>query len=157
MSSDQQRGKDLISMWFDPTEVDQATRQRLWRFINTEMNQILDGFYGIIQQSSSRHMIDGLDIGHLKQKQAEHWQKLFLHPVDEDYETRLKIIHARHMKIGLNEGEYVAAYFYLMTLFQKAILKHSSGPKEAFEMIASMNNIFINDLTRVLSTEVEMI
>ena len=146
--------EDLIKVWFDPADISQKTRNRLWAFISVEMNDILDTFYSVIEKSTYRHLLHGVEVALLKHKQINHWRKLFLHPVDKEYEERLKAMHAIHLKKGLKNGQYVASYMFLIGLFQKSILRQASGPKEAYELISAMNSIVTDDIARALSLDV---
>ncbi|PLX36775.1 MAG: hypothetical protein C0606_13235 [Hyphomicrobiales bacterium] len=145
---------DMVNIWFDSCDITQDIRDRLWSYIADEIDQILDKFYGRIQTSEFRSLIDNTDVPLLKHKQINHWRRLIEYPVDDDYENRLRNMHAYHLNVGLKNSQYIASYFFLMNLFQKAVLRHASGPREAYELIVALNSIISEDISRALSIEV---
>ncbi|MBB4304829.1 hypothetical protein GGD81_003893 [Rhodobium orientis] len=145
------------SIWFQNDEIGPDLREKLWSIISLEFEQILDRFYDRIENSSNRWMIEKLDRSLIKHKQINHWRQLVLYPVDADYETRLRTMHVLHLNIGMKHSFYISSYMYLLNAFQKEILRHSSGPREAYELIVAMNSIITDDMVRALDVEVNII
>jgi len=154
---DQQTHRDTIDIWLVSNDISQEMRDKLWSYISEEAESVLEKFYGRLEQSSHRYLLDNVDVEKLKQKQFEHWKRLFLHPVDGQYRDRLRSMHAYHLQAGLSNAQYVAAYFFLMNMFQRAILRRSSSPKEAYALIATMNSILAEDIARALSDNVHAV
>lgn len=145
--------QEHIEAWFDATEIEQATRDKLWSFIAVEIEDILTDFYDRIENSAFRPLVENANLDILKHKQINHWRKLFLYPVEDEYEARLKRMHAYHFEIGLQTGQYIVSYLFLLNAFQKSILRQSAGPKEAFQLMQAMNAIVAGDIARAVSAE----
>ncbi|MBB4304734.1 hypothetical protein GGD81_003798 [Rhodobium orientis] len=146
---------ERMQIWTDPASIPSETRDKLWFFISRDIDAILQKFYQRIGNSNLHRILDGLDIDKLTQKQKTHWRRILLYRVDETYDVRLRNMHAYHIKIGLTHSHYIASYFFLMNLFQKAILKHASGPKEAYDLIVALQSIISEDITRALGVDAE--
>ncbi|MCW2309328.1 protoglobin domain-containing protein [Rhodobium gokarnense] len=154
-AGDDDRGD--AGIWFQNEEIGPDLREKLWSIISLEFEQILDRFYDRIENSSNQWMIEKLDRSLIKHKQINHWRQLVLYPVDEDYESRLRNMHVLHLNIGMKHSFYISSYMYLLNAFQKEILRHSSGPREAYELIVAMNSIITDDMVRALDVEVNII
>ena len=146
-----------VSIWFQNQQIAPDLREKLWSIISLEFEQILDRFYDRIDNSDNHWMIEKLDRNLIKHKQINHWRQLVLYPVDADYDTRLRNMHVLHLNIGMKHSFYISSYMYLLNAFQKEILRHSSGPREAYELIAAVNSIITDDMARALDVEVNII
>ena len=142
-----------INIWLEPQEIDQDTRDKLWAYISEEINKILDKFYSRIISSEFRGLLATTDIELLKHKQINHWRRLIEYPLDAQYEARLVNMHANHLRIGLKRTQYIASYFFLMSQFQKAILRQAVDPGEAYELIVAINSIVADDISRALTVD----
>ena len=143
-------GTNYTDMWFDIKEINQSTRDKLWSYISTEIDSILDEFYNKIENSNLCHLIQNAHIDILKHKQINHWRRLFLHAMNDEYSKRILRMHDQHAQIGLLPQQYIVSYLFLLNLFQKSILRQSTGPKEAYELMQAMNFIVANDITHAI-------
>ncbi|WP_207189536.1 protoglobin domain-containing protein [Rhodobium orientis] len=142
--------REHIDIWANPDDITTDVRDRLWFFISRDVDMIMDKFYARINKSNLSYLLNGVDLERLKEKQKSHWRRLILYRMDENYDLRLKNMHAYHVKVGLHHGHYISGYFMFMNLFQKSILKRVAGPKQAYEMIVALQSIISEDITRAL-------
>lgn len=143
---------DQVEIWFDAVDLGQEVREKLWHIMADNMERVLDKFYDAVEDSSIGHIFAGHDLGRLREKQRAHWQMIVLHGLDVDYETRLQTMHRVHKRIGLDNGRYITAYFFIMNLFEGVILRAAPGPGEAHRLISALQVIVADDISRALAT-----
>lgn len=138
--------------WFDTENIPQYIRERLWFRLSEDIGSIVDLFYERLAASGFELLVKTKNLDLLKHKQINHWRHLFTHPIDDDYARRLENMHAQHLRIGLQPHQYIESYFILLSLFQKSLIRRSAGPFEAQQLIAAMNSIVAEDVSRALGS-----
>lgn len=138
---------------FDHVDLTPTIRHRLWFLMQQNIDAILDDFYGFLQNSAYAQLLKSVDVESIKTRQISHWQHVITQGIDAEYSIRVTRMHETHLRIGLSNRHYITAYMYLLNKFEKTILMHAAGPKEAFSMISALHAIFADDIARALEVD----
>lgn len=141
---------DNIDIWFDTVDLGKAVRQKLWLLIDEHIEDVLDEFYDALLSSDHKQQLAGVDMAALRSRQKDHWRRIVLDGVDDEYDQRLRKMHRQHAKIGLDNRQYVTAYLFFLNRFEAAILRGSPGPNDAFRLISALQVIIADDIARAL-------
>ena len=92
-----------------PTEVSSA----VWKDLQPELPQILERFYdaiGSIPPLKEKLGASPDKIERLKSAQVDHWNYIFTHPLDLEFEARSHKVGEAHLRTALTPQWYFAAY-----------------------------------------------
>jgi methyl-accepting chemotaxis protein len=112
--------------------IDQATRVALREIaplVDANIEPILDALYGHVLQWPHLKTLFGTEerIKAARQRQREHWQRLFSAQYDAEYIASVQRIAATHARIGLQPSFYISAYLVALEEIHALILRHWSG------------------------------
>jgi len=118
------------SLAFARIDTDTRTILReLAPLIDANIEPILDALYGHILKwphlkalFASEERIKGA-----RQRQREHWQRLFSAQYDGDYVASVQRIAVTHARIGLRPSFYISSYLVALEEIHALILRHWSG------------------------------
>jgi hypothetical protein len=130
---------------------DDAACREAWDVLSHEIDEILTDFYFEIEGSVLRGYIANTDINSLKEKQKNHWRKIFLGEVDQVSAMRMRRMHIRHLEINLPSTYYLAAYLFLSRRFHDAILKSVTDVDQARQLIGAIDAIVASDIIRAFT------
>lgn len=140
------------SFKFDPESIDQETREQVWDLIAVKIDAILDDFYEAAINSKHREILRQTDLEVLKNKQKSYWKYLFLRMDEDDYNSRIGLMHLKHKNNNIDIADYISSYLYLLTQFHQLALQEASGPKQAYDYISAVNTVVGADIDRALQT-----
>lgn len=100
--------------------------QQIQPIIEDSLPAILGRFYDNIKNNPDlmRFFINDSRLQHARQKQAEHWQRLFSGKFDVEYSASVTRIAKVHNGLGLAPGIYIAAYTSILGDLHKVLLRH---------------------------------
>jgi methyl-accepting chemotaxis protein len=112
--------------------IDPDTRtilRELAPLIDANIEPILDALYGHVLKWSHLKALFGSEerIKGARQRQREHWQRLFSAEYDADYVASVQRIAVTHARIGLQPSFYISSYLVALEEIHALILRHWSG------------------------------
>jgi hypothetical protein len=130
-------------------------RQRLleaYLHIRPKIPEILDVFYDALKAINFDPQDYGANIDNLKEKQIEHWRRLFKGRFDTEYENTARRIAIKHYEIGLPHDLYVLSCMKLLTKFNEVIAEvHGIDGAFAREMSRSVEKAIAIDMVHALT------
>jgi methyl-accepting chemotaxis protein len=148
-------------------QIDEDTRKALRSFLpilNDNLDKALDAFYSHMSHFPhlSRMFKDQAMIGHAKQKQFEHWMRLFSGDFNEDYVTSVRRIGMTHSRIGLAPQWYIAGYALTLShLYRLAedqywkIWKGNDAKERLAQLLRALNQAAMLDMDLAISVYIE--
>lgn len=136
-------------------DVKQTLRQ-IQPVLQKHLGPILDTFYSGIRSNPalSKFFTDESRFQHARDKQAEHWKRLFSGRFDDEYSASVTRIASVHNRLGLAPGIYIAAYTSILGQLHQALLGHglkgvlvSRGAKNnTADMITAVDRAVLLDI-----------
>lgn len=133
------------------TVIDRNAAKKSWEILSGNLDGILTDFYNQIAKDLDGSLLAGIHIPTVKRKQLEHWKKIFLEDICEDYEKRISRMHIKHMEIGLSSRHYVSAYLYLLRQFHDCVFRTIDDVSRAEEMVRAIDQVVAKDLLDALT------
>lgn len=97
----------------------------IWAIIQPALDAALTVFYAHIgAQPNLTPLFEGRSIDKIKRAQYDHWEALFKHGFDADYERRVTRIGMAHAKIGLGPRWFFGAYCLVLGELAPVIHAH---------------------------------
>jgi len=110
------------------TDETRATLRELGPLVDTHIDPILDALYAHVLQwphlkalFSSEERIKGA-----RERQRQHWKRLFAATYDADYIASVQRIAVTHSRIGLEPSFYISAYLIALEEIHALTLRHYS-------------------------------
>lgn len=105
------------------------TARSLRPFLERNLDGILDRFYA---QLSADATLAGFFTSpevmrHAREKQAEHWTRMFSGVLDDAYFSSVRRIAQAHIRIGLPLGRYVAGYAHVLADLHQALIRQGAS------------------------------
>lgn len=125
----------------------------IWPLLKPEMNVVLDDFYGHVQKIPSlASMFAGRNLSGIKQAQMTHWEGVFQHGFDKDYEARVIRIGRAHDRIGLEPRWFMGAYCLILNKIDQILEDHTrwSAAKRR-KMKEAVTKVIFMDMDATLS------
>lgn len=107
-----------ISKFLDPNAVPQEDVVRAWRPLKDAMPKILESFYSVILDTpflAAKMGPHAKDTAPLVKAQIAHWEYIFTHRPDLQFESHAAKIGAAHVRIGLSGPWLMAAFGHLIS------------------------------------------
>ncbi len=116
----------------DFARIDTETRamlRELGPLVDAHIDPILDALYGHILKRSHLKALFGSEdrIKGARQRQRQHWQRLFSAQYDADYIASVQRIAVTHARIGLQPSFYISSYLVALEEIHALILRHWSS------------------------------
>ncbi|MCA1298456.1 methyl-accepting chemotaxis protein [Stappia indica] len=108
---------EAITGFMAPDKFDEAQARNVWKELMPVMPDILGSFYQAIDRTPElADKIGGSQekVTRLKSAQMAHWDHIFNHAPDGEFEARAKRIGEAHVRIGLDVQWYLASYGRLL-------------------------------------------
>ncbi|WP_172838527.1 methyl-accepting chemotaxis protein [Stappia sp. ES.058] len=105
---------------------DTAETKEVWTALKPAMADIMDGFYnGVLATPEIADKLGNPDknVPHLKSAQMKHWDYIFNHEPDGEFEARAVRIGEAHVRINLEAQWYLASYGRLLKEALPALVK----------------------------------
>lgn len=117
---------DAIADFMCGDSRDTAVTRAVWGNLKPAMTEIMDGFYDSVR--ATPEIADKLgdpdkSIPHLKSAQMKHWDYIFTHDPDLEFEARAVRIGEAHVRIDLEAQWYLASYGRLLIEALPALVK----------------------------------
>jgi len=123
---------DAIDTTLAFARIDQETRamlRELAPLVDSNIDPILDALYNHVLTKPDLKALFGSEdrIKAARQRQREHWQRLFSARYDADYIASVKRIAVTHARIGLQPSFYISSYLVALEEIHALILRTWTG------------------------------
>jgi len=106
-----------------------AMLRELWPLVEANIDPVLDVLYAHVLKRSHLKALFGSEerIRGARQRQQEHWRRLFSGKYDSDYIASVHRIAVTHARIGLEPSFYISSYLVALEEIHALVLRHWSG------------------------------
>ena len=106
-----------------------TTLRELGPLVDANIDPLLDALYAHVLKRSHLKALFGSEerIKSARQRQREHWQRLFGAKYDADYIASVQRIAVTHARIGLEPSFYISSYLIALEEIHGLIVRHWSG------------------------------
>jgi len=119
---------DNLNDTLEFARIDTDTRamlRELGPMVDTNIDPVLDALYAhVLKRSHLKALFGGEDrIKGARQRQREHWQRMFAAKYDADYLSSINRIAVTHARIGLEPSFYISAYLVALEEIHALIVR----------------------------------
>jgi hypothetical protein len=125
---------------------------QIWSLIEHRAADIIENFYTDVLRSNLDLPLTARTIDHLKEKQKQHWKKLFESRFDREYFNNASLIGIKHYEIGLDAKWYVAGYMRIKKDFSTEILGAPLSLPSKAQLVATLDKYVALDMALAISS-----
>ncbi len=141
---------DRISEFMVPGGVTVEGVRAAWDSLEPALPDLLDGFYNAILETPELKAKLGaraMDTAPLKKGQMRHWEYIFTHEPDLEFEGQAARIGEAHVRIGLSGPWLMAAFGRLIIdAIPHVLARHRFSPQKASRVMQSFVSRFFLDM-----------
>lgn len=115
------------------------------------LDEIIEDFYDHVQKHDVNVPVPDDIIPRLKEKQKQHWLRLFKSQFGADYCASARRIGLRHRDLDLDPAWYVAGYVRLKLAYIEVILRSGFSPVTKGRLIMTLEKYIAIDMAVALS------
>lgn len=127
-TSDMSRLGEILDTFMCPAGSSTTVSSALWTHLQPAMPKILARFYdavGTIPALKGKLGDDPNTVDRLKKAQLAHWNHMFTHPLDLEFEARSHKVGEAHLRTALSVQWYLASYGRLLNEAIPEIVSHN--------------------------------
>lgn len=114
---------------------------------------VIEGFFKqLLQDPQAAELLASFDLGHLKQRQMEHFKSFGVNYMDAGYFESRSVVGVAHARVGVPLSLYLSAFGVLQTLILEAIARQFPDSRESLNLDRLVLKLTTLDI--VLATEV---